>query len=121
MQKARSGSSPVAGESPSPRRTLRPLQSMIRHRWVALALAAAVGAAAIPVVAKLRRPVYRAEAVFMVSPATKSPGEDRESLLPRYAEFVNQQLLLVTREDVCIEALDRMGSARSAWQFSGET
>jgi succinoglycan biosynthesis transport protein ExoP len=121
QQKVTSGAQSIAGDAPSSRRMVRPLHSIIRHRWVALSLAAAVAVAAIPVLAKLRRPVYRAESVFMVSPATKSPGEDRESLLPRYAEFVNQQLLLVNREDVCLEALDRLGNARSAWQGPDES
>jgi Mrp family chromosome partitioning ATPase len=76
---------------------------------------------AAPILSRLRRPVFYAEAMLMVSPTTKNVGEDRESVVPRYAEFVNQQVLLVVREDVALEALDRLGGNRSAWQRPGES
>lgn len=113
--------SAAAMDDASFRRSLRPLQSIVRHKWVAITLLAGLGAVSIPLFARLSRPVFHAESVFMVSPVTKNPGEDRETPLHRYSEFVNQQLLFVTREDVCLQALDRLGELRSAWQFPGES
>lgn len=121
MHKPPSTPHSVRRDDPPQRRGVHPIQSVIRHRWIALALLAAVALIAIPVLASLQSPVFFAESVFMVSPVTKNPGEDREFALPRYGEFVNQQLLLVVREDVCLDALDRLGEARSAWRRDGES
>lgn len=103
------------------RRGVHPIRSLLRHRWVALAIVGVMAVVAIPVLVKLRRPLFSAEAMLLVSPTTKTVGEDRESQVPRYTEFVNQQLLLVAREDVALEALDRLDQRRSSWQGAGES
>ena len=108
-------------DAPPARMSIHPFQSLKRHRKIALIIAGVLAAIGIPMLIKLQRPVYMAEAIFMVTPVSRNPGEDRETSLPRYAEFVNQQVVLVVREDVCVEALDRMGESRSAWQLPGES
>jgi uncharacterized protein involved in exopolysaccharide biosynthesis len=75
---------------------------------------------AVPVLSKLMHPMYHAEAMIMVSPTAKSLGGERESSLPRYTEFVNQQMLLIAREDVSLEALEHLGDRRSVWKRNGE-
>lgn len=111
----------VPDDGSSSRRSVRPLQSLFRHKWIAAGIAASMAVIAIPVVARLMSSVYYAEGMLMVSPTTKTVGEDRESHLPRYTEYVNQQVLMVSSEDVTLEALDRLGARRSVWQRRGES
>lgn len=121
MQKPTLPASLVAIDAAFDRRHVHPVQSLIRHKRIAIAVVAGIALLGIPVMAKLRRPVHRAESMIMVSPTAKSLGGDRESFLPRYAEFVNQQMLLVAREDVSLETLNRLGDRRTLWQRPGES
>ena len=117
----KSGSAlPVSADLASSRRGVHPLQSVIRHKWIAFWVVAAASVAAVPVLTKLRRPVFYAEAILMVSPVTKTL-EDREAQLPRYTEYVNQQAMMLSREDVALAALDRLGENRSRWQRPEES
>ena len=120
MQKPLSSKLSSTEETELARKGVHPVQSVIRHKWIALSVIAAAVLAVGPAIVMLRRPSYVAEAVLMVSPVTKTL-EDRESALPRYTEFVNQQAMMVAREDVSMDALNRLGEERSHWQLPGES
>ncbi|MBI4566719.1 MAG: hypothetical protein HY716_18740 [Planctomycetes bacterium] len=95
--------------------------SLRRHKLAAFLMVVLVAAAAAPLLLHMNRPTYTAEALLLVSPTAKNLAADRESQLPRYQEFLNQQLLMLAREDVALEALDRLGDRRSVWQRPGES
>ena len=120
MQKGSTSTLAPSPETELARKGIHPVQSVIRHRWIALSVIGAAVLAVGPAISMLRRPSFVAEAVLMVSPVTKTL-EDRESALPRYTEYVNQQAMMVSREDVSMEALDRLGDGRSRWQLAGES
>jgi succinoglycan biosynthesis transport protein ExoP len=121
MNEWSAGTVPNPGDGMPARRAIHPIQSLIRHKWVAIGIVAGMALISVVVLVKMGGRSYFAESLFMVSPVSKNPGEDRETALPRYTEFVNQQLMFVTREDVCIEALDRLGESRSKWQYPDES
>ncbi len=102
-------------------RRINLLLSLRRHKLLVILILLAVGGAAYPILQRLRLPVYRTEAILLISPVAKTLGEERSAELPRYDEFVKQQRLLVAREDVTLDALDRLGERRSLWQGRGES
>lgn len=112
---------PAPERSDGPRR-LNPLLCLRRHKLLASAgflLAALAWAPFLLYVHSRTR--YKAESLLLVSPVfAKNLTEDRELQLPRFEEFVNQQIILVTREDVALDALERMGERRLSWSKPGE-
>lgn len=109
-------------ERPGTPRRLHPLLSLRRHKRLSVAAFLIVAAAWVPALLYLRsRAVYSAESLVLVSPIfAKNLNEDREFQQPRFEEFVNQQLILMTREEIALEALDRLGEA-STWIRPGES
>jgi uncharacterized protein involved in exopolysaccharide biosynthesis len=115
------------GALPSPgvpgKRRPNILRSLLRHRGIAIGTILLMLALGAPVV-YLRgiRPIYSAESQVLVSPIfPKNLIEDREVQVPRYDEFVNQQLAVVAREAVVAAALENMGEGRNAWVRPGES
>ena len=103
-------------------RRLSPLRSLRHHPGLAVLGVAAVVLAAIPLLLVLRRPVYAAEATVLVSQVfAKNLSEDREFQLPRFHEFVKQQLVLIEREEIAMDALEGLGDRRSLWMQPGES
>src|SRR5947207_9527218 len=104
----------VAGPAKQPRSIVR---SLHRHKLTAVLMALLVVVIGAPVVyVRAIRPLYAAEAQILVSPIfPKNLIEDREYQVPRYEEFVNQQLARIVREDVVEAALDNLGENRALW------
>src|SRR3954462_2637043 len=46
--------------------------------------------------------------------------EEREYQVPRYEEFVSQQLAMIVRDDITLDVLERLGDRRSIWARPGE-
>ncbi len=114
---------PGPPERPVLPRRPHPLLSLRRHKVLAAGgfLIAAAAWAPVLFLAQTRQ-TYSAESLLLVSPVfAKNLNEDRELQLPRFEEFVNQQLILVAREDVAIEALDRLGERRGTPIQPGES
>jgi Mrp family chromosome partitioning ATPase len=112
---------PPAPERSGPPRRPHPLLSLRRHKFLAALGFLLAAAAWAPFLYLLQtRSVYRAESLLLVSPVfAKNLNEDREFQLPRFEEFVNQQLILISREDVALDALDRLGDRKGALQPGG--
>jgi succinoglycan biosynthesis transport protein ExoP len=98
------------------------LRSLHRHKMVAivmLVLAGLIGG--ILVYLRAIRPLYSAESQILISPIfPKNLIEDREYQVPRYEEFVNQQLAMVVREEVVGAALESLGESSTLWIRPGE-
>jgi uncharacterized protein involved in exopolysaccharide biosynthesis len=106
----------------APRRRFAFVRSLRRHWLLALLTFAATAGGSIALVVLLRRPVYSAEATILVSQVfAKNLSEDREFQLPRFSEFVKQQLVTVSREEIAMDALERLGDRRSLWMRPGES
>ena len=113
---------PPPERNTAPRRP-HPLLSLRRHKVLAacgILIAAAIWG---PFLFLLHtRAVYSAESLLLVSPVfAKNLNEDREFQLPRFEEFVNQQLILIAREDIALDALDRLGERRPFPARPGES
>lgn len=109
--------------APAPLRSrLNVFRSVGRHRGIAIVTAVVVSLASGPVVyLRSIRPVYAAEALLNVSPMIpKNLIEDREFQVPRYDEFVNQQLAMVAREEVTLDALTRLKGRVTLWKRPSE-
>jgi hypothetical protein len=114
---------PPPPERSVPPRRPHPLLSLRRHKVLAvLGFLIAAGAWA-PILFLIQtKAVYSAESLLLVSPVfAKNLNEDREFQLPRFEEFVNQQLILIAREDIALDALDRLGERRPFPARPGES
>ncbi|RPH42996.1 MAG: hypothetical protein EHM91_09000, partial [Planctomycetota bacterium] len=98
-------------------------KSFLRHKRLALLTLVGVIAVAEPVLYfRSVRPVYRAEALLTVAPVMmKNVIEDREYHIPRYDELVNEQLNLVVREEITLDALERLKEDRAFWMRPDES
>jgi polysaccharide biosynthesis transport protein len=98
-------------------------KSFLRHKRLGLLTFIAVIAVAEPVLYfRSVRPVYRAEALLTVAPVMmKNVIEDREYHVPRYDELVNEQLALVVREEITLDALERLKDDRALWMRPDES
>jgi len=110
-------------KSSKPRRKLNPVTSFLRHKKLALLAFILVALAAEPVLYfRSLRPLYRAESLLMIAPIMlKNVIEDREYQVPRYDELVNEQLSLLAREEVAIDALERLKEDDVLWIRPGES
>jgi Mrp family chromosome partitioning ATPase/uncharacterized protein involved in exopolysaccharide biosynthesis len=113
---------PSRGAAPPTSRKLNVAQSVRRHKVLSILVFVTVAVLAVPVVYyRSLRPVYYAEALLDVSPIVpKNLIEDRESQLPRYDEFVNQQLATIVRQEIALEALEHLKEQNLSWQRPGE-
>ncbi len=106
----------------SPRRRPNLLRGLRRRKLLGVLRLLLAAAAAVPGLFLLSRPVFQAESLLVVSPVfAKNLSEDREFQLPRYNEFLKQQLLTAVREDVTLDALERLGEKRPLWMRPGES
>src|SRR3954470_17560888 len=110
-------------KSSKPRRKLSPITSFLRHKKLALLAFILVALAAEPVLYfRSLRPLYRAESLLMIAPIMlKNVIEDREYQVPRYDELVNEQLSLLAREEVAVDALERLKESDVLWTRPGES
>ena len=122
QSEARARSSEPAAPRGGPRRKISPLRSLRRHWIVSVVVVGAAVVAAVPIALWLRIPVYAAEATILVSQTfAKNLSEDRELQLPRFGEFIKQQLVTITREEIAMDALERLGERRALWMVAGES
>ena len=113
-------------DSPSlPGRGLKPLTSLLAHRWLALAALLLVLAAGIPFAWKKGEPHYVAEASIQVAPRyMRNLREDQEldfQSNTQYRQFVEHQRKSIGRYDVLRDALASLGERRSLWQLPEES
>jgi|SRR5882672_984348 len=106
-----------------PQRRLSPVKSLLRHNKLALLSVILVALAAEPVLYfRTLKPLYRAESLLMIAPIMlKNVIEAREYEVPRYDELVNEQLSLLSREDVAMDALERLKEDAGIWIRAGES
>jgi uncharacterized protein involved in exopolysaccharide biosynthesis/MinD-like ATPase involved in chromosome partitioning or flagellar assembly len=111
-----------AHAAPPSSRKINVAQSIRRHKLMCFLIFLSVAVLAVPVVyLRSGRSIYFTESILDVSPIVpKNLIEDRELQLPRYEEFVNQQLSTIVRQEVALEALERMKEQHVAWQWPGE-
>jgi len=114
------------GAAPPPssgKRRPNVLRSFLRHRAMAIGVFVLVLALGAPVVyLRAIRSVFSAESQILISPIfPKNLIEDREYQVPRYEEFVNQQLAMVVRQDVAASAIENLGDDRNLWVRPGES
>ena len=104
-------------------RRLNILKSFLRHKRVAFFSVLLVVAVAEPILyVRSVRPVFRAEALLVVAPVMlKNVIEDRQYEVPRFDELVNEQINLVTREDVAHDAMSKLQAEGGGWARPGES
>src|SRR5437762_1722606 len=87
-------------------RRINVLKSFLRHKRIALLTVLVTILIGEPILyIRSVRPLYRAESLLVVAPIMlKNVIEDREFQVPRYDEFVNEQLALLLREEVSLAA-----------------
>jgi len=106
-------------------RRINVLKSFLRHKRVAFFSVLLVVAFAEPILyVRSVRPVFRSEALLVVAPVMlKNVIEDRQYEVPRFDELVNEQIALVLREEVALDALSKLqGEAESdGWIRPGES
>lgn len=112
---------PVVPAQHHPKR-INVVRSVRRHRLIAVLMFVLVWVVGAPLIyLRAIRPVYYAESQLLVSPIfPKNLIEDREYQVPRYEEFVNQQLAMIVRQEVMIDVLERLGPKRALWDRPGE-
>lgn len=108
-------------DSPSlPGRGIKPLTSLLAHRWLALAVLLLVLVVGIPVGWKKGEPYYMAEASIQVAPRyMRNLVEDKELEFQsntQYRQFVEHQRKSIGRYDVLRDALASLGERRDLWQ-----
>lgn len=105
-----------------PSRRLSVAQSVRRHKVLTALVFLAVLLMGIPVVyLRSIRSRYYAEALLNVSSIIpKNLIDDREYQVPRYDEFVNQQLATMVRPEITLGALARLKDQASLWQLPTE-
>lgn len=113
-------------DSPSlPGRGLKPLASLLAHRWLALAVLLLVLAAGMPLAWKKGEPHYVADASIQVAPRyMRNLVEDQEldfQSNTQYRQFVEHQRKSIGRYDVLRDALASLGERRHLWQRPEET
>lgn len=108
-----------------PGRGIKPLTSLLAHRWLALAALLLVLVGGIPLAWKQGKPRYMAEASIQVAPRyMRNLAEDQEldfQSNTQYRQFVEHQLKSIGRYDVLRDALASLGERRSLWQRPNET
>src|SRR5687767_11667868 len=105
------------GRSFKRHRRINLLKSFLRHKRVAFFSVLLVVAVAEPILyVRSVRPVFRAEALLVVAPVMlKNVIEDRQYEVPRFDELVNEQVALVLREEVALDALSKLQAQGGGW------
>lgn len=121
-EKAEKPLAPAAPATSHAPKRISILRSVRRHRLIAVLMFLLVSSIGAPLVyLRSIRPVFYSEAQLLVrQDFPKNLIEDREYQMPRYEEFVNQQLAMIVREDVTLDVLERLGDKRAAWIRPGE-
>lgn len=105
-------------------RRINVLKSFLRHKRVAFFSVLLVVGLAEPILyVRSVRPVFRSESLLVVAPVMlKNVIEDRQYEVPRFDELVNEQIALVLREEVALDALSKLqGEAENGlWLRPGE-
>lgn len=104
-------------------RRINVLKSFLHHKRVAFFSVLLVVALAEPVLyVRAVRPVFRSEALLVVAPVMlKNVIEDRQYEVPRFDELVNEQIALVLREEVSLDALSKLQAEGGGWARPGES
>src|SRR5262245_9530884 len=104
-------------------RRINILKSFLRHKRVAFFSVLLIVAVAEPILyVRSVRPVFRSEALLVVAPVMlKNVIEDRQYEVPRFDELVNEQISLVQRDEVALDALSRLQADRGGWLRPGES
>src|SRR3954464_8483455 len=117
---------PIAPSAPPPlqmqAKRVSVLRSIRRHRLIAVLMFVLAWLVGIPVIyLRAIRPIWYTEAQLLLSPMfPKNLIEEREYQVPRYEEFVSQQLAMIVRDDITLDVLERLGDRRSIWARPGE-
>lgn len=117
------------GESPAlaalPGRGLKPWDSLRSHHRLALLVFVLVLLAGLPTAWIKGRPQYQAEASVQIAPRyMRNLKEDQEldfQSNSQYRQFVEHQRQNISRHDVLLAALERLGAQRALWQRAGDS
>ena len=92
-----------------PSGTFKPLVSIRRHKWLALALITVIIVIGAPLVLKTSKPVYETKASIYVAQrfakVLKSDQELEFGSTTQYQQYVEQQIRNIVRYDVAVKAL----------------
>jgi Mrp family chromosome partitioning ATPase/uncharacterized protein involved in exopolysaccharide biosynthesis len=104
-------------------RRINVLKSFLHHKRVAFFSVLLVVAIAEPILyVRAVRPVFRSESLLVVAPVMlKNVIEDRQYEVPRFDELVNEQIALVIREEVSLDALSKLQAEGGGWVRPGES
>lgn len=113
----------VARKSFKAHRRINVWKSFLRHKKIAwLSVLVVIGIAEPILYVRSVRPLFRSESLLTVAPIMlRNVIEDREYQVPRYDELVNEQLSLMTRDEVLMDALERLKEDRAIWVHSDES
>lgn len=102
-----------------------PVASLRKHWKLGLKIFAVVLALGLPVAWLKGQATYSATAVIYVAPRfVNILQESRDQEIPsyqQYRQFIDQQAHTVTRYDILVGALNRLGEQRSLWQKPSES
>ncbi len=115
-----------ASQAPSlPGRGIKPWDSLMAHRRLALLVFTIVLLLGLPIAWVKGRPQYQAEASVQIAPRyMRNLREDQEldfQSNSQYRQFVEHQRQNISRHDVLLAALERLGEQRALWQRSGDS
>lgn len=106
-------------------RGIKPLLSLRKHKFLALAILVLMALVAVPGALILGKHRYYTEAAIHVSPRfVKTLNADQELELQsntQYREYVQQQVRTINRYDIVLDALKKLGDAQNYWRRPGET
>jgi succinoglycan biosynthesis transport protein ExoP len=108
-----------------PGRGIKPVASLLAHRWLAGLAALLVLIVGVPVALKKGEPRYLSEAAIQVAPRyMRNLKEDQEldfQSNTQYRQFVEHQRKSIVRHDVLRDALASLGERRALWQLASES
>lgn len=115
-----------ASQAPSlPGRGIKPWDSLTAHRRLALLVFTIVMLLGLPIAWVKGRPQYQAEASVQIAPRyMRNLREDQEldfQSNSQYRQFVEHQRQNISRHDVLLAALERLGEQRALWQRAGDS
>ena len=102
-----------------------PLVSLRKRKWIAMIIFALVVTVGTPLAWMKGKATYSSTATIYVAPhfvgILKESKELDFSSYQQFRQFVEHQALTVTRYDIMVEALRRMGDRRFVWQGGNES
>lgn len=108
-----------------PGRGIKPWDSLMAHRRLALIVFTIVLLLGLPIAWVKGRPQYQAEASVQIAPRyMRNLREDQEldfQSNSQYRQFVEHQRQNISRHDVLLAALERLGEQRALWQRTGDS